>query len=166
MQNAGKCALGHFILDDRGNIIVGITRMDNDRQPQLAGNADLHTETLSLFGARRVIIEVIKPSLADGDTFGMIGSREKGITVTGKRFICRLMRVHTSAEPHIVMSLGDFAWSMTGAQLHTNRDDLADAGILGARQHPRQISGKLRVIKMRVAVDDHRLRHQAAPSSM
>ena len=82
-------------------------------------STDLCPKTLGLPVSRRIIIMIIKPRLADGHTFRMIGSSDKSVNITGIIFIASLIRMHTNAEPYIVICLGDGAWLMRCGQLHT-----------------------------------------------
>ena len=85
----------------------------------------------------------------------MVGRLQEGLDFAGLRLVACLMWMDAGAEPDIVIRLGDGAWTVNGAQLHTDRDDPVYAGLSRPRQDARQIARELRIIKMRMAVDDH-----------
>jgi hypothetical protein len=59
------------------HIAVGIARMDDQRQTRLARCGDMGAKTLRLRIARRMIVEIVEPGLADRHHFGMSGQPDK-----------------------------------------------------------------------------------------
>ena len=64
-----------FILQDYGDVLVGLSRMDDERDIGQARGPDMRAEHRLLHVPRRAIIEVIQPRLADPDHLGVVCQR-------------------------------------------------------------------------------------------
>src|SRR3546814_17724636 len=67
MDDAGIGALPHFVGEDRGGILLGVARMDDDRQLRFACRRKMRAETRLLTCAIRMIVIIIEPAFAAPD---------------------------------------------------------------------------------------------------
>ncbi len=65
MQQKIKMPAPALLRQNAQRVVIGIARMDADRQAGQAGGPYLTAERLLLHVARRAIIEIIQPGLAD-----------------------------------------------------------------------------------------------------
>ena len=71
MEKACESALPHFVAQDRGDIGVGVTRMDDDGQPALPGGRDMGAENPRGDITRWLVVMIVQPGLANTDAFRM-----------------------------------------------------------------------------------------------
>ena len=72
-QESEATALILLFLQDGQRVVIGVARVDADGQVGAAGGADLGAEHRRLHVARRFVVEVIEPRLADTDDARMRG---------------------------------------------------------------------------------------------
>ena len=78
MQDGREGALPGFLLQDRRHVVVGIARMDDQRQAGLARRRDVVAEALLLRLARAVVVVVVEPGFADRHHLGMARRARSG----------------------------------------------------------------------------------------
>ena len=129
--------------------------MDDHWKVKLPRDRNLGPKTVSLKVPRRIIVVVVESGLANRNTFRVVGRRADGVRVTGLRLGSRVMRMDAGAEPDIVKCLGNAPWLIRRCQFHANRDDAAHTRLTRTGENAGKVLGKLRVVEMGVAVDDH-----------
>ena len=87
--NAGAAG----VIDHRGGVVSGLAGVYNDRSPRFRGERELLGECPSLQIARRMIVVVVEPALADRDrSTREVLANARGIA--GRVKPGRVMRVH------------------------------------------------------------------------
>ena len=128
--------------------------MDHERQPGLARRRDICAEDALLHVARRAIIVIIEPGLADADAFRMRRERDdlvgRDVSLLG-----RMMRMGPDREEDIGVAGRDGLKG--GVAPHTGRDreKEADARLPRTSEHTGLIGREIREIEMAMAVDEH-----------
>ena len=82
MQHGREDALPCFLFEDARHIVVGVARMDDQRQTGFARRRDVAAKAALLRVARRVIVVVVEAGLADRHDFGMPRARDQVTAVT------------------------------------------------------------------------------------
>ena len=154
MQHAFKCALLHLGFQNIGHIFIGISGMDNNGQAQITGGSNLGSKAVCLCLARSIIIKIIQPCLANSHAFRMTGQINQSVVITGLRVFFCLMGVNTDTKPDIVIAFGQLTRFMGGIQTHPDRDHLCHAKFGCAGDDIWQLFGKLRIIQMRMTIDN------------
>ena len=67
MQHGREGALPRFLLENPRGVVVGIARMDDERQAGLARRRDMGAKAALLRVARRVVVVIVEAGFADGD---------------------------------------------------------------------------------------------------
>ena len=78
MQHGREGALPRFLLQDARHVVVGLARMDDQRQSGLARRRDVVAEALLLRVARAVVVVIVEPGLADRHDLGMAACARSG----------------------------------------------------------------------------------------
>ncbi len=81
MEEGAEPPLPHFVAQDRRHVGVGVARMDDERQVELAGKRDVSAKDPLSDVARRAVIVIIEARLADPHAFGMFGERAHGVEI-------------------------------------------------------------------------------------
>ncbi len=71
MQHRREGALPGFLLQDRRHVVVGLARMDDQRQTGFARRGDVPAEARLLHVARARVVEVVESGLADRHHLGV-----------------------------------------------------------------------------------------------
>src|SRR5262249_9347637 len=135
-------------------LIVGITRVDDQRQSSFACRRDVCAKTRRLFLAWAVLVVEIESGLADADYLGMACGLHESIWCT-LPLLLRLVRMYANRAPDVGMALGDAPHEAELAQPRTNGQHPRDAGSAGARQDARLVACELGEVEVAVAVDQH-----------
>ena len=138
---------------DRGDIVVGVARMDDERQVELAGERDMPTKDSLGDIARRVVIVIIEPRLADPDAFGMSGESAHGGEILGP-LPRRLMRMRADGEEDVVVPLRDGDHACGLRHFGADGDHALDAGPPRALDDPIKVVGEVGKIEVAMAVDE------------
>ena len=77
MQHGREGALPRFFLQNPRHVVVGLARMDHERQAGLARGRDMGAKALLLRVARGVVVVIIEPGFADGDDLRMARARNE-----------------------------------------------------------------------------------------
>src|ERR1700726_3388441 len=77
MQHGGEGALPCFLFEDARHVVVGVARMDDQRQPGFARRRDMAAKAALLRLARRVVVVIVEAGLADGHYLGMPRARDQ-----------------------------------------------------------------------------------------
>src|SRR3546814_9821227 len=93
MDDAGIGALPHFVGEDRGGILLGVARMDDDRQLRFACRRKMRAETRLLTCAIRMIVIIIEPAFADADDARMLRPRDQPRSEEHTSELQSLMRI-------------------------------------------------------------------------
>ena len=127
--------------------------MDDEGQVELAGERDLAAKDSPGDIARRVVIVIIEPRLADPNAFGVFGENAHRGEILGP-LPRRLMRMCADREEDIVVPLrnGDHACGLR--HFGADGDHALDAGPPRALNHPIKVVGEVGKIEVAMAVDD------------
>ena len=117
----------------RRHVVVGLARMDDQRQAGLARGRDMGAEALLLRVARAVVVVIVEPGFADRHHLGMARARDQ---VGGRdvELLVGVVRMGADRAADLGKPLGDR--DELGVPLHPGRDrhHAADAG--GLRRAP------------------------------
>ena len=79
MEDGREGALPGFLLQDRRHVVVGIARMDDQRQAGFTRRGDVLAEAFLLRLARACVVVVVETRLADRHHLGVAGARDQVI---------------------------------------------------------------------------------------
>ena len=154
MQHEGKGAARRLLLEDAGNVVVGVAGMDHERQAGLSRRVDVGAEAALLILARAVVVVIVEPGLADRHHLRM-ARKFHDFFQRDVPLFRRMVRMGADRAVHIAMRLDDL--EQIGESPHPCRDGEhePDACTLGACQHGLALCGKVWKIEMAVAIDEH-----------
>ncbi len=164
MQHRLEAAPPHLVAQDRRHVGVGVARMDDQRQAGLARRRDVGAEHAVGHVARRRVVVVVEPRLADADAFRVARQRHQPLH-RHVRLLGGLQRVGADGEEHVREALRD------GRDLGVARDagrDGDDAATPAARARSTTASssgaksGKSRWQWLSVSIRPGRLRLDVA----
>ncbi len=154
MDHAGEGALPVLVFQDVAGLVVGVARVDNQRQASLTGGYDVGPEALGLLVARAVVVMEVEAGLADAHHLGMARRRDQPVGVA-LPLVLGLVRMDADRAPDIVVPLGDGADALELVEARADRQHGADSRRLRARQHARLVDCELGKVEMTMAVDQH-----------
>ncbi|MCY1542592.1 hypothetical protein D9M68_783480 [compost metagenome] len=127
--------------------------MHDQRQPRVAGNADMAAKAFALPVQRLRQAVVVQPGLTDGDDLGMRGQPRQFLRGRVRRIF--VVRVHAHRGPQIRPRFDERHQGRPFR--HVDADDQRVGHLVGG--HPvkngRQIGGKLGEIQMAVGINVH-----------
>ena len=82
MQHRREGALPCFFFENARGVVVGLARMDDQRQAGLARGRDMGAKAALLRLARRVVVVIIEPGLAERHDFGLRVRATRSAAVT------------------------------------------------------------------------------------
>src|SRR5450631_3509777 len=88
MEKALKGTLPHFILQDRRDIGICVTRMDDDRQAALPGSRDMGAENPLGDVTRGLVVMIVEPGFANAYAFRVPRQRDEAILRYFGFFMC------------------------------------------------------------------------------
>ena len=136
---------------DLRHIFIGVTRMNDQRQPGFPRGRDMDTQRgLLNFGAVGGIM-VIKPGFTDPDKFGMPGQCHQFVN-RGQRFVCRAHRVGAGGIEYRCMGFRNGTHGGFIAQARADRHHTGDARIGGIADNLVKLPLEIGEIQMAVAV--------------
>ena len=137
MQHRGEGALPHFVAQNGGDVVVGVARVDDQRQLELARQRDLGAKDALGDVGRRVIVMIVETGLADADAFRMRGERadRRGV---GLGLLGGVVGMGADGEIDRRKALGDRPQSVGLRDAGRDRRHALDAGGVGARDDARR----------------------------
>ena len=135
MQHGGEGALPCFLFEDARHVVIGVARMDHQRQPGFARRRDVIAKTALLRLARRVVVVVVEAGLADRHDFGMPRARDQ-IARGHMQFLVGIVRMGPDRAEHVREALGDRQHLGMARNPRRDGDQAGDAGS-AARDRPR-----------------------------
>ena len=151
VQEAGESALPHFFREDRGCVVIGFARVNDERQACLARGSDVGAEAALLRFARAVLVIIIETRFADADDFWMLGKFNEARGV-GVRFGRGFMGMDADGAIDIGEAFGDGETPVEFADLRRNRHHQADARLARARDNLIDFGSEVGEIEMTMAV--------------
>ncbi len=106
MQHGREGALPAFLLQNAGHIRIGLAGVDHQRQAGLASGRDVLAEALLLRVARRGVVVVIEPGLADRHDFRVPGNRCQRLGIDVEFFV-RVVRMGADRAENVGEFLRD-----------------------------------------------------------
>ena len=134
MQHGREGALPALLFENARGIVVGLARMDDQRQPGLARRGDMAAKAALLRLARRVVVVIIEAGFADRHDFGMPRARDQ-IGRAHVELFMGVMRVRADRAEHVGKALGDGEQLRLALHARGNRHHARDAGGAGAPDH-------------------------------
>ena len=106
MQHGGEGALPRFFLENASGVVVGLARMDHQRQPGLARRPDVGAKAALLILPRAAVVVVVEPGFADRDHLGMprVGNQ---VGRSHVQFLVGVMRMGADRTKHIGEAIRD-----------------------------------------------------------
>ena len=142
--------------DHGSGVVLGISRMHNQRQFEFRRELDLALKDGSLSFPRRIVVMVVESALSDRDSLGgkaftQLGEIASGVETRG------IMRMDTGSGEHELRIRGRAVGGQPGCrQGFTDADDGRGARIAGAGDYLAAVAGERRVREVGVAVDEDR----------
>ena len=127
--------------------------MDHQRQPELARQRDLRAENALGDVARRVVVVIVQPGLADADAFAMGGEAADRRRVR-LGLLGRLMRMRADGEIDVGEPLGQRLIDGAARDSGRDRHHALDARRARARDDGVEFFGEIGKIEMAMAVDE------------
>ncbi len=153
-----------FLCQNIGHHIVGLARVDHQRQADLARRLDVLPEHRRLHVARAEIIVEVEAAFADAHHAGTLGQRHK-IGRRHGRVVFRFMRMGADGAPDVGVRHGQGVGGLKGRQLVRYFDHQADSGGAGPVDDGVAVLVELRRVQIDVAVDQHQPRVRARSAS-
>ena len=154
MQHEGKGALRRLLLQDAGDVLVGVAGMDDERQAQLARRRDMGAEASLLQIARAVVVVIVEPGLADRHHLGM--PRQAHDLVQRDVFLfVRMMRMGADRAEDSVMGLDNLEQLAEAPHPRGDRHHEADPRRTRTGKHRLTLGAEIGKIEMAVTVDEH-----------
>ena len=149
--------------DDRGplglagehghRVVVGRARVDDQRQADFAGQADLGDERTHLRFGSGVLAEVVQAALADRDDLGMVGKSTDPFVIPARELV-GIVRVDADRRVDLFELLGQFDGTLARRASASDRDDALDTRLDGLLdQIGRRVVARR---QMSVGIDDDR----------
>ncbi len=154
MQDEGKGALPHLVLQDRRDVIVRVPCMDDKRQPGRTRGSDVGAEHLGLNVAGRGVIEIVEPGFPDRHHFLVFRQAAKLVS-RHVRLLRSLMRVRTYRAGDLRIGLRNRTDLVEPPHARLDGDHVSDACFTGARHNGVALLREVRKIQVAVAVDEH-----------
>ena len=154
MQHGREGALPAFFLQNARHVVIGLARMDHQRQAGLARRRDMGAKALFLRVARAVVVVIVEPGLADRHHFRMPRDAGELIAADVELFM-GVVRMRADRAKNIGKALGDRQHLRVAAHPRRDRHHAADAGRARPRNHGVEFGGEIGKIEMAVAVDQH-----------
>ena len=153
MEHSAEPPLPHFLRQDRGHVGVGVARVDDERQVELASQRDLPAKDALSHVARRAVIVIVEARLADAYAFRMPGEGAHGVEVL-RPLPRRLVRMGADGEEDVVVALGDRGDACGFPDLRADGDHPLDACGAGALNDGVEVISEIGKVEVAVAVDD------------
>ena len=142
------------VVDHRGGVVFGITRVNHERETQSLSKPDLRPESGSLGVARRVVIVIVEPALADGDCARAGKLLEPRDVATGVK-TGRVVGMNARGEENESgVGLRDSRSCGGRTERLADADDPARARFAGASDYRVAVAVEGRVREVGVAVDE------------
>ena len=155
VENRIEAPSPRFLGQDPDHVVVGIPRMDDQRQPGFARSRDMGAEDLLLHVARALVVMVVEAGLADGDAARMLGQGDQPL---GRhiRLHGSVVRMRADREEDALMTLCESPIGVEACHMGRDGHHATDAGRSGGRQNLGEAALKIREIQVAMAVDQHR----------
>ena len=154
MQHGREGALPCFLFEDARHVVVGVARMDHQRQPGFARRRDVAAKAALLRLARRVVVVIVEAGLADRHDLGVPRARDQ-VARRHVQFLVGVVRMGADRAEDVGKSLGDRQHLGVARDPRRDGDQAADAGRARAGDHAVELGGEIREIEMAMAVDQH-----------
>ena len=148
-----------FLLQDACRVVVGIPRVDLERQSRDAGRRDMAAEALRLHLRRALAIVIVEPRLADRHHLRML-RQPHDLLDWNIELLVRVVWMGADRAEHVSVAFGQSDQIGQLADTRRDGDDHADSGPARASDDLVTLGGKLGEIQVTVMVDEH----QALPS--
>ena len=131
-----------------------LTIVDNERQIQLPGQADLTAKRLDLNGVRRAIAKEVEAGLADGHNLGLLDEGSKGLF---SRIIVTVGVVRMDADAGVDLRITACHLHCLPARLKVipDREHQADPCSLGPRERFDSVGIELPHLDVAMRIDEH-----------
>src|SRR6266545_1052605 len=106
MEDGGESAPPRFLLQYSRHVLVGLARMNDERQAGCARDGDVIAEALFLRRVRASLIVIIEPGFSDCDHFGMARSVDQFVE-GDVELLVRVMRMRAERAVDVGKAIGD-----------------------------------------------------------
>ena len=154
MQQGGERAPRLLVLEDGDHVVVGVARVDDQRQAGPARRVDVTAEHRRLIGSGRAVIEIVEPGFADGDALGMGGKADE--IVGGDVYLLGgLVRMRADGTEDGVVAVGDGGDVGKATDAGADGHHQTNVGSLGAGDQLIGLPSEIGEVQMAVTIDDH-----------
>ena len=154
MEDKGKGPLPHLFCQDGSHVVIGIARMNDQRQAGRPRRRDVIAKAFCLHLARRAVIEIVEARLADGHDLWM-GREPYEILARHVRFFRSVVRMRADGAVDLVIGFGDVENCRKLCYARRNGHHAADPRRHSARDHRVALFGEIGKVQMAMAVDEH-----------
>ena len=158
-QERERASVRRFFPQDRGGILVGVTRMYAQRHVGQPSGADMGAEVGGLDVARGAVVEIVQTAFANANNARMSNDFRDLLRARDRRF-GRMVRMHAGGAPQIVPSLDQRGQRAGLFHRRPDRHHLTHARRRRSVEHRGEFHRRV-VVQMAVAIDQH----QAAGST-
>jgi hypothetical protein len=154
MEKTLNGALPHFILQDRSDIFVRVSGVNDDWETGLPGGRNMGAENPCANVTRRLVIMIIEPGFANTDAFRV--TRQGYETIQGYfGFFMRVMGMRPNRAKDVFISLSETADRVKGIRSGRNGDHPPNPGGAGAFDHGISLGGEIWEIEVAMTVNEH-----------
>ncbi len=154
-------ALGVLVLEDGERVVVGIARVDLERQPGAARRLDVAPEAFRLRLGRAVLVVVVEPRLADGHHLRVLAEADD-LVGRDAALLVGVVGVRADRAVDVVVRVGDVEQDGQLADARRDGHHDADARCLGAGDDALAVGDELREVEVAMVVDEHHVGSFAA----
>ena len=144
----------HLLLQDRGDVGVGIAGMDHQRQTRLLRRRDVLAKALGLRLARALVVEVVEPGLADGHDLGVL-RQPHDLLHRHVQLGVRVVGVRAHRAEHVGIALGDLQRVGEPPDVRGDRDDMPTPAARARPTTPSRSAAKSGKVEVAVMIDEH-----------
>ena len=154
MDERGKRPLPHLVRQDGERILLGIARMDDEREVRSSCDRDVEAKQALLHGAVGMLVVIVEPRFADTDDAGVLGRLEQRVFAE-VLMVVRVMRVDTDARIDIGGAMCGLHDLIPLAPLGRDIEERTHTGRSRAIENGVLIFDQALIFKMAMAIDQH-----------
>src|SRR3954471_1650957 len=154
VQHGRESAFSGFLLEDPRHVLIGVTRMNDERQSGGARGGDVVAEAPLLRLTWAQIVVVIEPSLSDRNHLGMARAHDQ-VVHRDVELLMRMVRMGADRAIDIGKAFGDGEHLAVSPHARRNRHHAPDVRRTRTPNQGVQFAGEVGKIQMTMAIDQH-----------
>ena len=157
MEQGGESPLPHFVLQNRGAVVVGVAGMDDERQAGFARGLDVNAEDALRYVARRMVIVIVEARFAQSDAFWMLRQSHQRLDGRLGLFV-RMVRMRPDGAKDLRIGFSNRLHALEARQMRRDRDHSGDAARLCAGDRLREFWREIGKVEVTMGIDEHQTR--------